>query len=251
MQSPDAELRNIRIETLSLTSAELVLDVEVHNPNGIALPIGAIDYDLKSRQVPLIAGRSVIEQTVPATQSRTVAVPLTLVFADLLSAAQQFEPGEVIPYRADLTVTLGQSDSLLRVPLEYEGELPIPALPNIRVHSVSWSQLDWTLARGMVELRVINPNAFGVTIQQMDYRLKLANVTVARSRVDGEAELTPDAAAAVRIPVELRPMDVGLAVFNVLQGDDLSYALEGDLRVATPYGPIGGPYRQAGVVGAP
>lgn len=115
---PTVTLQAPRIAQLSLTQATLDLPLKLDNPNAFPLPLGTVVADLR------IAGADVGRIASPelgniaARQSRTVALPVTVRFAQALSAARALQEG-----RAHVALDGQLSSGGASVPVHVEREV--------------------------------------------------------------------------------------------------------------------------------
>jgi len=115
---PTVTLQAPRIAQLSLTQATLDLPLKLDNPNAFPLPLGTVVADLR------IAGADVGRIASPelgniaGRQSRTVALPVTVRFAQALSAARALQEG-----RAHVALDGQLSSGGASVPVHVEREV--------------------------------------------------------------------------------------------------------------------------------
>ena len=248
MEKPTARIAGVGIRDISLESATLTFDVEVSNPYPVALPLVNVDYGLASGGAQFLSGEAKLQGAVPAKGRKTVTVPATIDYAQLLTALKDVRPGSVLPYKADLGFSVdSKMTGLLRLPLHKEGELPVPTVPRVEVTQIKWDKLTLSRAGGRVNLRIVNSNKFPVKLSKLDYALSLGGVEVARSSLaEAVAFDASGGAGAVEIPISFAPTKLGLAVFGMLKGNGAGYSLKGTLAVDTPFGPISLPIDKAG-----
>jgi len=91
---PSVSLESPRIASLSLTQATLEVPLTLANPNVFPLPVGAVagDLSIEGAQVGRLATTEV--GRLDARGSRTVAVPVTVRFADAYAAARALREGK-------------------------------------------------------------------------------------------------------------------------------------------------------------
>jgi LEA14-like dessication related protein len=138
---PAMALKDVQFGDIDLQTATLLFDVEVENPYAVALPLLNMGYSLKTRQNPLFDGQADIQTTIPAKEKKTVSLPVTLSYTDVLNAFKDLKdvrPGSTIPYDAALSIgvntpVLGK----LNIPLQKTGDLKIPALQD----AASWKNI--------------------------------------------------------------------------------------------------------------
>ena len=132
LPKPTAEIVGASLQNISLDSAELLFDVEVNNPYLIPLPMLDADYALASRGVGFLSGEAPLTGTIPAGESKVLGLPVKINFLQLMQALEGVIPGSVVPYDADLGLSvdaplLGR----LRLPMARQGEIAVPTLRDI------------------------------------------------------------------------------------------------------------------------
>jgi len=129
---PSAQVTGVDVRRVGLTEATMVFDVKVDNPYTVALPMSNLDYALSSRGVGFLTGEADVAGTVPAGGSKTLGVPVRISYRELIAAVRDARPGAVIPYRADLGLSV-QAPALgpIRLPIRKDGELTIPSAPEL------------------------------------------------------------------------------------------------------------------------
>jgi LEA14-like dessication related protein len=126
-QKPTAAITGMKLQDMSLTDVTMLFDVKVDNPYLVALPLGNLDYALASQGQQFLSGNSLIQGTIPAQGSKTLPVPLKVNFMKLLNAVKGVRPGDSVPYKADLGLSLDVPImGAMRVPMSKEGNLDIP-----------------------------------------------------------------------------------------------------------------------------
>jgi len=132
MQKPKASLKGMKLDNISLESANLLFDVEIENPYAVALPMVNIDYGITSNANKLFAGKADIAGTVPANGTKMLSLPVKVTYMDLISAFKGVRPGSKIPYQADVGLSVNAPVlGVLRLPLNKTGELDVPAVPKV------------------------------------------------------------------------------------------------------------------------
>jgi len=226
----------------------MLLDVDVKNPYVVALPIVNVDYDLTSNAKSFLSGAADIQGVIPARGSKTVSIPLELNYKGLKDVIQGIRPGSVIPYTADVGLSVKPPVmGNLRLPLKKEGELPIPAIPEVKVTDVTWEKPTLSGAGGVVKLGLVNRNEFPVEMSKMDYALSLGGMNVAESSIAKSLSIEPNGGTgSLEIPISVSLKDVGMGLLRMISGNGSDYGIKGSLDVNTPYGPMSLPIDGAG-----
>ncbi len=248
LQKPSARVVGARLRDIDLSSVTMLFDVELTNPYSVPLPLVNLDYGLASRGKPFLSGEAPLQGTVPARGSKTVSLPAKVSYGQLLGVLTDVKLGSVIPYKADLGLSVdAPAVGPMRLPLSKEGELPVPAPPDVQVQEIKWDDLSLDSAGGTVKLNVVNRNAFPLEMAKLAYGLTLGNVEVANTSIARPLAFAADGGAGVvEVPISLSPRKLGLAVFRMLAGKGSGYKLTGDMSVETPFGPMSLPVEKTG-----
>lgn len=246
---PTATLVGVRITDFSLNDLTVVLDVAVKNPYSVSLPLTNIDYAFASQGQPFLKGQAALQGSIPAGQSKTFSLPAKVVFVELLKLLTRVRPGAIIPYRATLGLSVNAPVlGTLRLPLEKDGTLPVPAPPSVSVPKVTWTNVSLAGATGVLKLRVSNPNAFAFDVAGLDYDVRLGAFQLAKGGLVNAASLAAGATQELGISVSVSTAQAGLAIIQLVQGHSSAYSLGGALRIGTPFGPLRIPLNVAGQV---
>ena len=245
---PSARIANVALQDISLESATLLFDVEVKNPYAVPLPLTDLDYALAVAGSALLSGKAELQGTVPAAGARTVSLPAKINYLQLLKAAGQVRPGSVVPYVADLGLSLRPPMmEPLRLPLKKEGKLPVPTVPEVEVQEIRWAGVSLTEASGVVKLHLVNRNQFPVGLSALRYALSLGGTEVANSAVTRSVDFAAAGGAGiVEIPISVSPAKLGMGLVRLLAGSGSEYKLAGDVNVRTPFGPMSLPVQKIG-----
>jgi len=137
LQKPTAQMTGLKFQNATLNSATLLFDIEVDNPYPVALPLTNLDYGLSSGAEPFLNGKAELQTTIPAKSKKTVSLPATINYLDMLKALKGVRPGSKIPYRADLGLSVdAPAIGLMKLPLKKEGELVLPAVSDVNARDV-------------------------------------------------------------------------------------------------------------------
>ena len=248
IRKPGARIDGVRFDGLSLEKVNLVFDIDVTNPYSFDIPLTNLDYALSSEGAQFLDGQADLQGTsIPAYGSRTVPVPVSLTFAGLLKLLQKVKPGEVVPYESSLKLWLDVPNAEpLGIPLNFSGNVPVPALPEVELGEVKWGKLTLDEAGAVLHVRVRNLNRFPVDLTKMTYGLKFAGTQVAQSGFEEAVRFAEGGENTLEIPISIRPINFGAAFFNMLTGKGSSYELGGTMAFDTPFGKLDIPFTRTG-----
>ncbi|MEM6332456.1 MAG: LEA type 2 family protein [Planctomycetota bacterium] len=246
---PTARVVDASLAGLSVEGVELLVDVEVANPYGVALPTPAFDYALSANGASVVRGSADVGGAVPANGRRVMRVPVGVVFANVLAAAEGVELGEVVDYAIDLTLsTEAPAFGAVSLPLRQTGELPVPAPPTVALSGIDVGRFSPALIEMEVGVDVTNPNAFRLALGRLDYALSLAGRDVASASVAEVPALRPGRSGSFAFPVRVRPLSLGAAFLSAMSRSSTAYRLRGSFAAESPFGPIELPVDRSGDV---
>jgi LEA14-like dessication related protein len=134
LQKPTAAITGMEVQHVDVSGFTMNFDVDVKNPNAIELPIAAADYKLALSGLSVLDGKAKPEGAIPAGGSKQVALPVTLTYENLLAAEQGIvKSGGNVPYALDAGLSFNTGNPILgslRVPLQYNGTLPLKQILN-------------------------------------------------------------------------------------------------------------------------
>jgi LEA14-like dessication related protein len=137
VKQPTASFKSMNVTDITPQGFTMAFDLDVANPNGVALPISMADYKIGLGGVNVLNGKANPSGTIPANGSIPVKLPVTLTYENLLSAEQAIvSGGGKIPYafNGSMKFDAGKDNPLMQalggvsVPLKYEGTLDVKSL---------------------------------------------------------------------------------------------------------------------------
>lgn len=233
-RKPTAQVAGVRLTGLDFEGVNLAFDVKVDNPNPVGISLAGLDYDLKLLGSRFLQGEQQTGMKVAAKGSSQVQVPLRLDFRQLLSSYEQLKSADQAAYQLDLGMgfdvpVLGR----VRVPVSYQGEFPVPRMPQIKLRSLDVQKLSMSGASLLMQLEVDNPNAFSLLLDKLDYNLKLNGFDVGGGRVDKSLSVKQGGQGVIALPVSLDFAQAGMGLYKALLGGGINYDLSGTVDAAS------------------
>lgn len=244
---PTASVTGARIEGLTLDEARVVFDVKIDNPYAVGLPMVGLDYELASDGNEFLTGDAPLSGEVPAEGSRTIQIPARVAFGPLGNVLQSARPGKLVPYRADLGLTFDPPIiSERRVATNFDGQIPIPSVPEVSVQEIRWTSLSLSSVSGTMRVRLKNTAEYRYRIGSMNYSLDLSGQRVTSAATSNTLNLAPGASGDLSIGVSFSATSLGMAFLNTLTTASASYRLQGAASVTTDFGPVTIPFDASG-----
>jgi len=243
---PSARIVGAELQNLTFDHLNLVFDVEITNPRSVDLSLLELNYVIGSGERQLVQGEFDATATIPANGSSVIQVPARLEFAAVVRTLTGVQPGSIVPYHADIDVVVDAPlVGALHVPVRYEGEIPIPAVPEISVVSFDTGSMTWEVIDATAKLRVTNTNQFQIDLDKFNFDLTLGKETLASIGMRSTSRLAPGQSVIVEIPVSFSPRafaDSIAGIFDVLSGNETGYKIFGNLDIGTRFGPLSAPF---------
>ena len=238
---PQASIESVALRDIRLDSAALDVDVRVDNPYSVALPVAALEAALSSEGRRLVETAHEGQLTVPPGGSAVLPLVVDLSFTKLLEFASGVRPGMVVPYRADVTVAVDAPVlGRVSIPLQHDGEFPIPAPPSIQVKNLRLDQASLSGLRGRLSLDVGNTNDFAMNDTALDFELRLGDrLLSSMRRADALGDIAPGQSGQVDVDFSLSATEVGFGLLDMLTGKNAQVRTLGKLGFDTPFGLIG------------
>jgi LEA14-like dessication related protein len=134
VQKPTAAVTGMAVKGVDANGFTMNFSVDLKNPNTMALPLTAADYKLGLAGMNVLDGKAKPEGSIPAGGSKSIVLPVTMTYENLLAAEQGIiKSGGNVPYVLDGGLSLNTGTPLLgniRVPLQYNGTLPLKEILN-------------------------------------------------------------------------------------------------------------------------
>jgi LEA14-like dessication related protein len=235
IQQPTLEAGNVSLKRLSFEAADLVLNLNITNPNPIGVTLNGFDYDLQIEGASLFRGNQTSGQTIAGGARSKVEIPVTLLFKDAYKAVQTLKNQDSARYQIDCGLVfnlpvLGQ----IRVPASRSGHLPMIKIPQIKIQSLKVKKMSLTRADLELALGVSNPNAFAFALKKLNYDFTVNGLSWAQGAETDNASVAGKSDKAIRIPISLSLLDMGQTVVQLLSGGKaLDCRLTGDLNLGT------------------
>ncbi|MCU7809991.1 MAG: LEA type 2 family protein [Candidatus Thiodiazotropha sp. (ex Notomyrtea botanica)] len=233
-QKPTAQVNGVRLTGLDFEGMDLAFDVQVDNPNPVGISLAGLDYDLSLLGSRFLKGDQPMGMKLAANGNSSVEVPMRLGFQQLLSTYQQLKGADSAGYQLDLGMgfdvpVLGR----VRVPVSYQGEFPVPEMPDVKVRSLDVQQLSMSGATLMMQLEVDNPNAFSLLLNQLNYDVKLNGYNVGSGLMDRAVNLQQGSPGVINLPLSLDFAQAGMGLYKALLGSGIRYDLNGSMEASS------------------
>ena len=244
---PTAHVIGASIRGLTLENIVLLFDVEIENPYAASLPLIDLGYSLTSGGAKFLEGTVTPTGSIPARGKQVIQLPATVPFSSMFAALKGVKPGAIVPYTADFRIgvdapVLGRLD----VPFSKNGELPVPAVPQVELSSLAIGKLTLDEMKATAKLKVKNTNQFPLDLTKLGVSFALGGQEVGSSRLSNSVNLPAGEATTLDVPLSFSPRAVGIGLVNLLRGNQIAYKVSGSIDANTRFGPLSLPFSHIG-----
>lgn len=230
MTEPTIAFERMRFRSLSLFYSQPVFYFKITNPNPMGIQVESVQYNLRVNQRKFIRGAAEKTLYLPATDSGTVALPVTLNHLDFFQTIEDFARSDRVSYALSGSISVGPFD----IPYQREGEFDLPRLPRISLRQARVESLSLTGAALRFDLALNNPNRFPLRISGLEYGVGLEDKSVASGRIASVPAIAPQTDRVLSLPVNLDFLSLGRSIQTLFRGESAQYRLSGRLGIEAP-----------------
>jgi hypothetical protein len=122
IERPQAEVRNVSVDSAGFTGVTGQLQLDVTNPNNFGVPLSGIDWQLSVGGARAVTGRVELSQTIPARGVAPITTSMTIDARDALVVASVLARG-VRDYQLSAKLHFSTAVGPLDVDVEHRGTL--------------------------------------------------------------------------------------------------------------------------------
>lgn len=248
LQRPAVTSGSVTVERADFEKADLLVTLDIQNPNPSTLVIAGYTYDLQVESQPFLKGVSDTEFELKPRDVTAVRVPVSIRFSDLLDKLAALKGKPDAGYL--LHVSLAVKTPVGEIPLSFQkgGRVPVLTMPQIRLKSVTMGPVSpqGVTLEALVEITDPGPS---VALIGFNYTVGLNGVQLAAGSDDKPQPSAAGQARLVRIPVPL-DLSKARAILGALivGGDQPTVAVSGEARFSSPFGPLTVPFTHKGKI---
>jgi len=223
VQEPAVSLNSVNIAGISFSGVDLIVTVDVENPNRFSIPMPNIDWELFINEASFLQGSLSNDQSIGRLQTVTVALPVSFTFEGLYrSFASLIELRE-----AAYNIALGISFPLPVIAdrvfnLDFAGVLPLPQFPTLSLAQMNISRIDFSGVELTWGINVENPNSFPIPFPNLNWNYDVNGVPLIQSNFAGAGHIAAGAAGVALISVSVAYADVLRVIGAGFAGDAVS-----------------------------
>lgn len=259
-KEPNARLVDARLTNLTPDGVTLEVEMEVRNPTGAELRLDRLGYAMIATEEdpamgPILEGEALAmtPASIPAKSKRRVITPVLVPFTDVLDVLDAGDAGTVVPWRADLVLNamagevggeLQDGTSLIEMPMQTSGRLPIFKMPGIEASPFEWTDVGALSAKGEIRVRVTNTNLFPLDLNRVVYALEIQGARVSSGGVTRGTRIAPGKTEEIVVPVKISAAKIAAAIYESSRRGGGSARFRGSVDLAADGIPLSQPFDQ-------
>jgi LEA14-like dessication related protein len=204
LREPVLSLSSVDLTGVDFNGVDLVVRVNVENPNGFSIPLPRIEWEFFLDGSSFVSGNVKEDTIIKARKSTVMDVPLRLSYAGVFAAIRLAGSLAETPYRivlrAAFPIPLIQEKVFT---FEHSGDLPLLQAPKISVPSLGIERADFEGVEVLCKFNVDNPNAFPIPFPNVNWDYSVNNTSLLKNSLAGTGTLPAKASTPVEIKVDV------------------------------------------------
>jgi LEA14-like dessication related protein len=123
LEKPSFTLHEITLNPRSFTEIQLLLGLDVQNPNRFNLTLQSFEYTIYLNNEEIGSGRLEKEILIPSSSRTRLQVPVIAKFKDLGGSVKSIITGDRLPYKIEGKADVKTAIGSLKFPFSEEGRL--------------------------------------------------------------------------------------------------------------------------------
>lgn len=123
LEKPSFTLRGVSLRPISFTETNLLLDLDVQNPNNYDLTLKSFVYTIYLKNEDIGNGHSEKEILIPSSSKTQIQVPLVVKFKDFNRTLNIVFAGDDLPYKIEGNARVSSVFGSLNFPFSKEGHI--------------------------------------------------------------------------------------------------------------------------------
>ena len=247
IQKPSVEFEGFSITDIDFTGVNTMFDFKIKNPNPVGVKINGFDYRFIIEGNQFLGGNNPEEVLLKSGGESIISIPIAIKYLDVYKAVSALKGNDNIPYQLAVDIYFNTPIGRLQVPFSKRGDLPTLKMPKVSLGEVRLKALSLTKADIEFDINFRNPNAFGISLNDLNYSLALNRGQIAKGIAE-HTELAQKVSSQLHIPVTLNFIEIGRAAYSIVTKKTVDYQFKGAAQLITPWKEIDLPYLEEGSV---
>lgn len=239
IKKPTLSISDVQVSEMSLQDLELTFDVDVDNPNAVAINLASYDFNFLINQNSFVKGSQPLSTEISSSGKSTIQIPVRFTFKELYQTFDSMRDKDETAYNLDAIIGVNLPVlGLAEIPISKSGTFPVIKKPSISASKLTVKNLSFTKADLELQIDVSNPNAFGVLLNTLSYNVDINGLESISGTTSKEIEISEKGVSILKIPVSFNLIELGRTAYQLLSSDKkLDYSLSGtaDIDATLPF----------------
>ncbi len=242
LQQPTVKAGAVNVVGLNFQKADLMVNLDVTNPNSSTLVIAGYTYDLQIESQPFLHGTSDAEFELKPRDVTPVRVPVSIAFSELQARLDALKGKSDAGYALVLSLSVRTPVGSIPLSFRKEGRLPVLTIPKVRLRTVKVGAMSLAGVSMDLLVEVSDPGA-SVSLSELNYVLSVNGSRLA-SGSNSQTQPAPEGGAQlVRIPVQLDLSHARTVLGALLGGrEQPAFTISGTARFSSSFGELNIPF---------
>ena len=232
IKSPEVVSKKIQVSKMDFNYIYFDADIELLNPNPVALNLSGFNYtvDVEGRQ--LIKGDNNGLSLKPEGNAN-ISLPFKVRLDSLVELAPELLKKDQLEYTFGTVLTLnGPLGLKWEKPVSLTKTVANPKLPEIKMPKISLGKVSLSGMQINVQLPVNNPNMFGVNMEQLSAALVINGMKPVQVGKDSATRLPAKSETTLDIPLNFSWDSASRSLLSILRDGQLpDVKLEGNWKL--------------------
>ncbi|MDZ7314642.1 MAG: LEA type 2 family protein [candidate division KSB1 bacterium] len=243
---PSVKVETVSLRDVSFEDVKLDFSLLVQNPNSFGASLEGYRFSFAILDHEILNGEEAQRLDLGPRSVGTLTIPVTVNFKQLYKLFSETASLDSLAFALRGEFRPAGLLSGFSIPFQYSGRLPNIRVPEIRLSGLTVDRFSFTGVDLKIGLLLKNPNAFPFEIGKLNYDIALAGNAVAKGAVEKLVSAPAKQTAEFQLPLSINFAGAGSglrSLRSLLQGDEISCSLDGNIELGTPWGSIPLPLR--------
>ena len=221
VKSPEVVSKTIKVSKMDFNYIYFDADIELFNPNSIAVDLDGFDYTLDVDGKKLIQGDN-NGLKLKSKGTAKISLPFKVGLDSLVKLAPELLEKDELEYEfATLLKLNGPLGFKWEHPVTLTKTVPNPKLPSFKAPKISLDTVSLSGMRVKLELPVSNPNVFGINLEQLSAALIVNGMKPVQVDRDKALRLAAKDETTLDIPLSFSWDSASKSLLSILKSGEV------------------------------
>ena len=232
VKEPNVSLKSADITGISLSGVNMLVHVDVENPNNITIPLPRIDWEVFINNSSFVKGAINNDKSLAGRQTTTIDLPLVVGYEGLYNTVASVVSANEAAYDISIAVTFNIPVLGERVyRLSHSGVLPMIKKPEIKFNGIARKSLGMTM-EFVLGWEVENKNNFDFNLGMFSYDFTVNNSRWASGQIENPPVLKAGAKTVIPLTVKISAASIIAELVTIIgRGSAVTYSCTGNMKL--------------------